>query len=104
LLRTAERVLDVAAQSTEPVNSRFIVLDGSGTLQIIESEGWSLAGLIAELGAREVFRVEQLRDTVRVEAWSPSERCIIQRRRPAVRNVPSWPYPTTLQLLPQIAA
>lgn len=104
LLRTAEEILEVAARSDESVRGQFLVVDTNGALRIVESEGWSLAGLIAELGARQVFRVERFRDTVRVEAWSQSERCAIQRQRPALRRVAPCLYPTTLQLLPQPTA
>ncbi|MGA2715248.1 MAG: hypothetical protein ABSG41_19270 [Bryobacteraceae bacterium] len=100
-LRLAEQILDVACGPADDGGEHFIVFDHSGGMRMVESQGWSLAGLSAECGAREIFRVERLAGTVRVEGWSRSERCLIQRQRPAHRLAPLYSYPTTFQLLPQ---
>lgn len=105
-LRLAEQILDVAsgpAQERDERGEHFIVFDHNGGMRMVESPGWSLAGLSEECGAREIFRVERFAGTVRVEGWSRSERCLIQRQRPARRPAPLSGYPTTFQLLPQPA-
>ena len=87
LIRKAEQVLDVAAQSAETGSGQFIVVDNSGSIRIVASSCWSLAGLIDELGAREVFHVQKVLHAVRVEAWSKNERCVVQRQLPASRFI-----------------
>ena len=105
-LRLAEQILDVAS-SAAPENAErgehFIVFDHNGGMRMVESRGWSLGGLREECGAREIFRVERFAGTVKVEGWSRTERCVIQRQRPARRPAPVCGYPTTFQLLPQRA-
>ena len=105
-LRMAEQILDVASGSAPDHVERgehFIVFDHNGGMRMVESRGWSLGGLREECGAREIFRVERFAGTVKVEGWSRTERCVIQRQRPARRPAPVCGYPTTFQLLPQPA-
>jgi hypothetical protein len=105
--RLAEQILDVAASPAAESGEHFILFDHAGGMRLIESAGWSLMGLIHEFGAREVFRVDRFAGTVRVEGWSRSEKCLIQRQQPRVRVAPGnsgvFGYATKFQRLPQLA-
>ena len=77
-LRQAEEILDVAMGGDGP-REVAIVLSPVGGFRMMDSAGWTLAGLSAEFGAKAVFRVERRGQTLRVEGLSGSERCLLQR-------------------------
>lgn len=80
LLRRAEDIVEIAVQSGRAAGESVIVLDRQGGMRMLDPAGWTLEGLIGEFGASEVFRLESRGGTVRVEGWSPSERCQVQRK------------------------
>ena len=85
LLRRAEDIVEVASQSGRESAQSVIVLDRQGGMRMLDAAGWTLDGLIGEFGASQVFRVETRGGAVRVEGWSSSERCLVQRKSPFER-------------------
>lgn len=96
LIRRAESILDVAGVSANPEGSA-ILLDREGGMRMMSLDGWSLSGLITEFGAREIYRVRRVADTVIVEGWSLREQCTLRRQvgRPTVTGcvIPWRPLP-----------
>jgi hypothetical protein len=86
-VRRAEGVLDIASAAGASPNSA-IIFDRQGGMRMLDPSGWSLDGLISEFGAQEVYRISRRGGAVRVEAWSESERCVIERKTAALRQAP----------------
>jgi hypothetical protein len=84
-LRRAEDIIEVALQSGSEASQPLIVLDSQGGMRMLDGSGWTIEGLVGEFGANEVFRVGTRSGAVRVEGWSASERCLIQRESPHQR-------------------
>lgn len=45
---------------------------------MLDPSGWSLPGLAAEYGAAAVYRVVRRGNSVRVEGWNGSQRCLLE--------------------------
>jgi len=101
-LKRAEEVLEIAATAGENASECLILFDHMGGMRMFDPAGWSVTGLICEFGAREIFRIEKRNGAVRVEGWSASQQCLLQRKvgRPAL---PAF-YPITLRAVPRLAA
>jgi len=85
-LRQAEEILDVASGGAGP-GEMAIILNGAGSLRMMDPTGWTLPALSAEFGAAAVFRVERRGTTLRVEGFNGSERCLLQREARTPRAV-----------------
>ncbi len=109
LFRRAESILEVAITEGADSAGTIIVLDRAGQLRVLSPEGWTLPGLIAEFGAREVFVVKKFAEKITVEGWSASDSCIIGRKhnRNALADLrqlnPAF-YAARSQVTPQLAA
>jgi hypothetical protein len=96
LLRNAERILETAVLAKgDEAQDCTICISRLGEIRIlVESAGWSLAALAAELGAKALFQVQRRGGTVRVEGWSPEGSCVLRRdlssqwREPVRRGFP----------------
>jgi len=80
-LQRAEDILDTAFHG-ECDQDILIVLERQGGMRMIESGGWTLPAAAAEFGAEAVFHVRRCGETVRVEGFSGTERCLLQRKSP----------------------
>ena len=79
LIRKAEGVFDVAIGSAPESPRVAVVIDRAGGLRVLNSNEWSLAALIEEFGAAEVYVIDRRFGEIRVEGWSPDETCVITR-------------------------
>ena len=61
-------------------------------------DGWTLNGIIGELGAAEVYIIPNSSSTVRVEAWSAMGHYTVARPRALPRAV------NACAMLPQLSA
>jgi hypothetical protein len=77
LYRRAESILKVASVSGAGEAETALVLDRAGHLRVLNSEGWSLPGLIREYGAAEVFLIKKWAGRTTVESWSQTDRCVL---------------------------
>jgi hypothetical protein len=111
-LQRAEEILEVAASSGESAGDCLILFDNAGGMRMFDPVGWSVTGLIREFGAREIYKIERRNGAVRVEGWSASQQCLLQRKSNGYRlpgcfpnsYYPSPRYPSTLQAVPRLAA
>lgn len=79
-LSRAEEILETAVSSTIDGNSDLVILvRHDGGLRIFDGAGWGLAGLLAEYGAREVYKVERRGTIIRVTGQSLSQTCVLER-------------------------
>lgn len=106
-LQQAEDILEIAVAGDSNQRDVVIVIDRQGGMRMLDPTGWSLPALSAEFGATAVYRVERRSDSVRVEGWDGSQRCLLQRNHttPKLFHLPgggSMAYATML-LQPAIA-
>jgi hypothetical protein len=76
--RRAEEILQVAVAGNAGAGDTALVLDRQGGLRMLDPSGWSLPALAAEYGAAAVYRVIRRGDSVRVEGWNGSQRCLLE--------------------------
>jgi hypothetical protein len=89
-LSRAENILEVAiATSVAGSSDVAIVILHDGGMRIFDGAGWGLAGLLAEYGAREVYRVERRGSRVRVAGQSASQTCRLERELETHQYYPS---------------
>jgi len=103
MLQRVEDFLEIAsAGSSQDV---VIVVDRMGGMRMLDPTGWTHAGLTAEFGAAEIYKVERRGGTVRVEGWSGSERCLVQRKHApsTLADLPGLPFVSHPMML-QVAA
>lgn len=79
LYRRAESILEIAAAPGAGQEGTAIVLDRAGSLRVLSSEGWTLAGLIREFGAAEVYLIKRWCGSITVEGWTASGQCTLSR-------------------------
>lgn len=84
-LQQAEDILEVAASGDSSLQDVVILMDRQGGMRMLDALGWSLPALTAEYGAKAVYKVEKRGQTVRVEGWDGSERCLLQRNLSSAR-------------------
>jgi hypothetical protein len=101
-LERAEEVLAVALTNAEGARESLILFDNAGGMRMFDPAGWSVTGLICEFGAREIYRIERRNGAVRVEGWSASQQCLLQRKT-GPNRLPAF-YPSTLQAVPRLAS
>jgi hypothetical protein len=101
ILRRAEEILEVACQQRDGASTSLILFDRAGGMRMMDPQGWSLSGLIQEYGANEVYRIERKNGSVRVEGWSPLEKCLLQRQIAPAKLTPY--YASMLQVMPRLA-
>ncbi len=91
LVRDATDILEVAARAMASGAAQYMIYrTGTGALNIVsDGLGWSFAGLAAEYGATEIFRVKRNSLAIVVEGWSPGNSCVLTRgqvARPALSD------------------
>ena len=101
--RRAEEILQIATSETSDLGDTLVVLDRQGGFRMLEPTGWSLPALAAEFGAEAVYKVERRNDSVRVEGWDGSQRCLLQGQTSRGRayglfGAPFVPQATMLRL------
>ena len=101
-LQRAEEILEVAVTAEDGAAENLILFDSADGMRMLDPAGWSLTGLIREFGAREIYRIERRNGVVRVEGWSASQQCLLQRK--SARQRLAECYPSTLQAVPRLAA
>ena len=79
LLRNAESIFDIAIAPAAEYDNAALVLDRAGGMRVLNSAEWSLPALICEFGAAEVYLIERRSGRVRVEGWSATESCVVDR-------------------------
>lgn len=91
LFRRADSILEAASVPGASSIGTAIVMDREGGMRILNSEGWTLNGIIGELGAAEVYMIRYGGEAITVEAWSTTDRCTVTRRalRPPVFQAPA---------------
>jgi hypothetical protein len=107
LFRRAESILEVSLTARGSSGGTGIVLDRAGQLRILTIDGWSLAGLIREFGAREVYIVRQFAEKITVEGWSQTGSCSVTRNKARNANTDGThtapcSYAARLQLTPRL--
>jgi hypothetical protein len=79
-LSRAEEILEVAISTSISENSDLVILiRHDGGVRMFDGAGWGLPGLLAEYGAREVYKVERRGTIIRVAGQSPSQTCLVER-------------------------
>ncbi|MGA1997428.1 MAG: hypothetical protein ABSH45_16765 [Bryobacteraceae bacterium] len=76
--RRAEELLQIATTGNSGGGDTALVLDRQGGLRMLDPAGWSLPALAAEYGAAAVYRVIRRGNSVRVEGWNGSQRCLLE--------------------------
>src|SRR5579864_1935394 len=80
LVRQAEEILEVAVAARDSERTEFAILfTRDGGIRILEGAGWGPQGLLAEYGAVAAYRVARHCGKVRVEGWSGTEKCLLER-------------------------
>jgi hypothetical protein len=79
LFLRADSILDAALIPGGSSAGIAIVMDRQGGVRILSSEGWTLNGIIGELGAAEVYMIRHGAETITVDAWSTTDRCTVTR-------------------------
>jgi hypothetical protein len=74
LFADAIRVFETAAEGDETLG---ILVDDSGALRIVPSDGWRPDALREHYGARSVFQVSRGPSGLRVEARSGAYACVL---------------------------
>jgi hypothetical protein len=72
--------MDTAMRAEEGVPGLVILIDRQGGMRMLDPAGWTVAGLNAEFGPSAVFKVSKGRGVTSVEAWSGTDRCLIERQ------------------------
>ena len=80
-LRRAEEILDIAISGAGDAGDLAILIDRRGAMRMLDPNGWALPAICAEFGADAAYRVERRGCTIRVEGWTPGDRCLLQRER-----------------------
>jgi hypothetical protein len=79
LFRRADSILEAACVPGDSSGGTAIVMDREGGIRIMNSEGWTLNGIINELGAAEVYMIQYCAETITVEAWSTTDHCTVAK-------------------------
>jgi hypothetical protein len=80
-------VASADAGMEETARDTAILVDCTGVLRIIDSQGWSMEGLQSHYGARTVYQVRRDAGRVRVEGRSGSQTCLLETETPAAKAV-----------------
>lgn len=91
LFRRADSILEAASAPGASSVGTAIVMDRKGCMRILNSEGWTLNGIIGELGAAEVYLIRYGAKAITVDAWSTTDRCTVTRTpaKPPVFHTPA---------------
>jgi hypothetical protein len=79
LRRNAESIFEIAIAPAAEYDNAALVVDRTGGMRVLNSAEWSLPAIICEFGAAEVYLIERRLGKLKVEGWSPAERCIVDR-------------------------
>jgi len=75
-----EEILEVAISTSVGGSRELAILIGhDGGMRIFDGAGWGPAGLLAEYGAREVYKVERRGSRILVAGQSASQTCRLER-------------------------
>ena len=73
-----------ASLSGSPDCDLAILIGAQGEIHMLEAAGWALEGLVAEHGAKTVYRVTRERGHVWLEGRSGGDTCLLRSESPAV--------------------
>lgn len=79
LFADAIRVFETASHGTENLG---ILVDDTGALRIVPSDGWRPESLREHYGAQSVFQISRGPSGLRVEARSGAYSCVLSAARP----------------------
>jgi hypothetical protein len=79
LLRNAESIFEIAIAPAAEYDNAALVVDRAGLMRVLNSAEWSLPAIICEFGASEVYMIERRPGKVKVEGWSATDRCVVER-------------------------
>lgn len=104
-LRQAEQILDIAVEESDNGQDLVILIDRQGAIRIMHMAGWSVPALTAEFGSATIYKVERRAGTVRVEGWTGSQQCLLQRTLSlqdlsGLPGVAATPHAMMLQVCP----
>jgi hypothetical protein len=86
--------MKVAISTSEMGNSDLAVLIGyDGGMRMLDGSGWAPSGLLAEYGARQVYKVERRGTMIRVAGQSASQSCLLQQNISSPRRNPLYAVP-----------
>jgi hypothetical protein len=109
LFRRADSILEAASVPGASSIGTAIVMDRKGGMRILNSDGWTLNGIIGELGAAEVYMIRYGAEAITVEAWSTTDRCTVSRTpaQPPMFHTRELPraqggYAAMLQVTPRL--
>ncbi|HVN04282.1 MAG TPA: hypothetical protein VMT86_07675 [Bryobacteraceae bacterium] len=93
----AESIFETARQAERtglPDADLAILIGPQGGIHMLPAAGWSLAGLLAEHGARTAYRVTREDGAVRLEGRSGPHTCLLRSAssREIARELLSGPY------------
>ena len=80
LFRRAQSILEAASVPGCRSAGTAIVLDRNGGLRILNSEGWTLMGIVREFGAAEAYLIGNSGASITVEGWSTMDQCKITQK------------------------
>lgn len=79
LMRNAESIYEIAIAPAAEYDNAALVVDRAGLMRVLNSTEWSLPAIICEFGASEVYMIERRPGKVKVEGWSATDRCVVER-------------------------
>jgi hypothetical protein len=82
LLRNAESIFEIAIAPAAECDNAALVVDRAGGMRVLNSAEWSLPAIVCEFGASEVYLIERRSGKLKVEGWSATERCVVDRTPP----------------------
>lgn len=78
LRREASQIFDIALAASGEDCDVMLTVDHAGGIRILESAGWSLAGLQAHYGAASAYQIRRADGRVRIEASGGGQRCFVE--------------------------
>ena len=79
LLRNAESIFEIAIAPAAEYDNAALVVDRAGGMRVLNSAEWSLPAIICEFGASEVYLIDRRSGNLKVEGWSATETCVIEK-------------------------
>jgi hypothetical protein len=82
----AENIFETARQAAQcgaPDCDLAILIGAQGGVRMLEAAGWASASLLAEHGAKTIYRITRQCGSVRLEGRSGAETCLFGSESPA---------------------
>jgi hypothetical protein len=82
----AESIFETARQASQcgaPDCDLAILVGAQGGVRMLDAAGWASASLLAEHGAKIIYRITRQRGSVRLEGRSGAETCLLRSESPA---------------------